>query len=124
MRSPLAAPCDVMIDTGINRLGLRTDEIGALDGLAIETLHSHLACADEDHALNAIQLERFRAVAAQIPAQAATASPIPPASALAATIVSTSFVRVSLYTAGFPGPRPMATSARSRESRRRSSSAG
>jgi alanine racemase len=62
-------PCDVMIDTGMNRLGLRVDEIGALDGLAIDTLHSHLACADEDHALNVIQLERFRAVAAAVPAK-------------------------------------------------------
>ena len=61
--------CDVMVDTGMNRLGLRTDEIGALDGLAIRTLHSHLACADEDSALNAMQLERFRAVAAAVPAQ-------------------------------------------------------
>jgi alanine racemase len=31
-----------------------------LDGLAIDTLHSHLACADEDHAMNAVQRERFR----------------------------------------------------------------
>ena len=61
-------PCDVMIDTGINRLGLRAEEAGALDGLTIDTLHSHLACADEDHALNAVQLERFRAVAASLAA--------------------------------------------------------
>jgi alanine racemase len=60
---------DVMIDTGINRLGLRPTEIGALDGLVIDTLHSHLACADEDHALNAMQLERFRAVATTVPAR-------------------------------------------------------
>ena len=40
--------CDVMIDTGMNRLGLRPTEIDALDGLDIDTLHSHLACADED----------------------------------------------------------------------------
>ena len=52
--------CDVMIDTGMNRLGLRPDEVDVLDGLAIDTLHSHLACADEDHALNARQLQRFR----------------------------------------------------------------
>jgi alanine racemase len=63
-----ARPCDVMVDTGINRLGLRPTEIGALDGLAIETLHSHLACADEDHPLNAMQLERFRAVVSAVPA--------------------------------------------------------
>ncbi len=61
--------CDVMIDTGMNRLGLRLEEAVALDGLIIDTLHSHLACADEDHALNAVQLERFRAVAAAVPAR-------------------------------------------------------
>jgi alanine racemase len=56
-------PCDVMIDTGMNRLGLRPEEIACLSGLKVDTLHSHLACADEDHPLNATQLERFRAVA-------------------------------------------------------------
>jgi alanine racemase len=61
--------CDVMIDTGINRLGLRPTEIDALTGLTIETLHSHLACADEDSPLNAMQLERFRSVASAIPAK-------------------------------------------------------
>ena len=61
--------CDVMIDTGINRLGLRPIEIAALDGLTIDTLHSHLACGDEDSALNEMQLERFRALAAAIPAK-------------------------------------------------------
>lgn len=67
-----AAPdksCDVMIDTGMNRLGLRPDEISALNGLSIETLHSHLACADEDNSLNAKQLQRFREVASAVPAQ-------------------------------------------------------
>jgi alanine racemase len=62
-------PCDVMFDTGINRLGLRPDEADALDGLTIDTLHSHLACADEDHALNQMQLERFRAIAGVIEAK-------------------------------------------------------
>jgi len=38
-------------------------------GLAIDTLHSHLACADEDNAMNAVQLERFRAVSVAIPAK-------------------------------------------------------
>ena len=61
-------PCDVMIDTGINRLGLRPDETDSLGGLEIDTLMSHLACADEDHPLNAKQLERFREVAAVVPA--------------------------------------------------------
>jgi alanine racemase len=64
-----ARACDVMVDTGINRLGLRPTEIDALDGLAIDTLHSHLACADEDDPLNEMQLERFRAVTAAVPAK-------------------------------------------------------
>lgn len=62
-------PCDVMIDTGMNRLGLRAEEAGLLDGLAIDTLMSHLACADEDHELNNIQRDRFAAVAAVVAAK-------------------------------------------------------
>lgn len=56
--------CDLMIDTGINRLGLPVGELGdpVLDGLEIDTLLSHLASADEDVPLNAQQLARFRAV--------------------------------------------------------------
>ena len=61
--------CDVMVDTGMNRLGLRPTEIEILDGLSIDTLHSHLACADEDGPLNAMQLERFRAVASAVTAK-------------------------------------------------------
>ena len=61
-------PCDVMIDTGMNRLGLRAEEAGCLEGLNIDTLMSHLACADEDHEMNARQLARFREAAAAIPA--------------------------------------------------------
>jgi alanine racemase len=61
--------CDVMIDTGMNRLGIRPEEAGALEGLTIDTLMSHLACADEDHPLNAQQLQRFREVAAAVPAR-------------------------------------------------------
>ena len=62
-------PCDVMIDTGMNRLGVRPTDIGLLDGLFIDTLHSHLACADEDSPMNGMQLERFRAVASVVPAR-------------------------------------------------------
>jgi alanine racemase len=63
--------CEVMVDTGINRLGLPLAEIGdlLLAGLAIETLMSHLASADEDSARNARQLARFREVAAALPAK-------------------------------------------------------
>ncbi|TCD05191.1 alanine racemase [Erythrobacteraceae bacterium CFH 75059] len=57
-------PCDLMIDTGINRLGLRPDEVrdpvvGQLD---IEVLMSHLACADEDSPRNAQQQSLFTAL--------------------------------------------------------------
>ena len=46
-------PCDVMIDTGMNRLGLAPSD--DLAGLNIETLMSHLACADEDSPMNDAQ---------------------------------------------------------------------
>jgi alanine racemase len=62
-------PCDVMVDTGMNRLGVRADEIDLLDGLHIDTLMSHLACADEDHVMNRVQRDRFAAVAASVPAK-------------------------------------------------------
>lgn len=62
-------PCDVMIDTGINRLGLSPQEAtsGLLDGLGIDVLMSHLACADEDSARNAAQRAALLAVADQVP---------------------------------------------------------
>jgi len=62
-------PCDVMVDTGMNRLGLDMADLDALDGLTIDTLHSHLACADEDHPRNALQLDRFRAVKQRVAAK-------------------------------------------------------
>jgi alanine racemase len=60
-----------MVDTGMNRLGLRVDEAlgGALDGLTIDTLMSHLASADEDSDQNARQLAAFRAVRDAVPAR-------------------------------------------------------
>lgn len=67
-----AAPgraCDVMVDTGMNRLGLRPDEIGLIDGLEVHTLHSHLACADEDSVMNAVQRDRFAAIASTVAAR-------------------------------------------------------
>ena len=50
-------------------LGLRTDEIHLIHGLELHTLHSHLACADEDSAMNAVQRDRFAAVAAAVQAR-------------------------------------------------------
>ena len=63
-------PCDVMVDTGMNRLGLSAADVaaGALDGLRVDTVHSHLACADTpEHPANARQLAAFRAVVAALP---------------------------------------------------------
>ena len=64
-------PCDVMVDTGINRLGLAVADVkaGLLDGLSIETLMSHLACADEDVAMNGIQREAFLGIANRVQAK-------------------------------------------------------
>lgn len=64
-------PCDVMIDTGINRLGLMPDEVsdGLLDGLVIDTLMSHLASADQDVKQNEVQRVRFREIAGAIKAR-------------------------------------------------------
>src|SRR5882762_5528203 len=57
------------IDTGMNRLGFPLDEAGALanrftgdHGIAL--VMSHFACSEEDHPLNAIQMQRFAAVRA------------------------------------------------------------
>jgi alanine racemase len=63
--------CDVMVDTGLNRLGLTPEQAasGMLDGLRIETLMSHLACADEDSAMNRAQREAFVAIAGRVKAR-------------------------------------------------------
>ena len=57
-------PCDVMVDTGINRLGVAVADVraGLLAGLAIDTLMSHLACADDDAAMNVRQCGDFAAL--------------------------------------------------------------
>lgn len=61
--------CDLMVDTGINRLGLHTHELGdaAVAALNVRVLMSHLASADEDSAMNARQLAAFTAVRAAVP---------------------------------------------------------
>ncbi len=60
-------PCDVMLDTGMNRLGLAPGD--DLSGLTIHTLMSHLASADEDVPQNTQQLDLFRSAAATLRAQ-------------------------------------------------------
>jgi len=63
--------CHLMVDTGINRLGLPLSDVAdpAIGALDVDLLMSHLASADEDSPLNARQLGRFREVVAQLPAR-------------------------------------------------------
>lgn len=53
--------CHVMLDSGINRLGIGPEQLGQglFNGLAIDILLSHLASADEDVPQNAAQLGAF-----------------------------------------------------------------
>src|SRR5690349_19984727 len=68
-RDANGGPCDIIIDTGINRLGLSPAEAASrlLDGLEIDVLMSHLACADEDVAQNEEQRAALLAVAERVP---------------------------------------------------------
>lgn len=66
--------CQLMVDSGINRLGITMDQLGdeAVQGLAVDLLLSHLASADEDVPLNAQQLARFRQACGTITHQRAS----------------------------------------------------
>jgi len=61
--------CDLMIDTGINRLGLPLDQLGdeAIARLDVDVLLSHLASAEEASPLNAVQLARWQEVRTVVP---------------------------------------------------------
>jgi len=63
--------CDVMVDTGMNRLGLdwRGDVAGLIKEVSVDTLLSHLASADEDTNLSKLQLDRFTALKSGVPAR-------------------------------------------------------
>jgi alanine racemase len=69
------------VDTGMNRLGIPPGELAVLVAesrkrlmsLRVVLVMSHLACADDpDSKLNAIQLDRFRAVLAMLPSAPAS----------------------------------------------------
>lgn len=62
-------PCHVMVDTGINRLGIGLSELGdpALRGLDVDILLSHLASAEEAVPLNALQQQRWTEARAALP---------------------------------------------------------
>jgi len=60
------------IDTGMNRLGFAQDEAATLasrrdNDVGIALVMSHFACSEEEHPLNALQIDRFRAVRALFP---------------------------------------------------------
>lgn len=62
-------PCDLMVDTGMNRLGVALADLAdpVIASLDIETLLSHLVSAEEDVALNAAQQSRWKDACGQLP---------------------------------------------------------
>ncbi|SIN96861.1 alanine racemase [Parasphingorhabdus marina DSM 22363] len=64
-------PCDLMINSGMNRLGINPDQLAQaeLDQLDIDMVMSHLASADEDVDQNADQLSEFREALQQVSAR-------------------------------------------------------
>ena len=70
-RSSGGGRCHVMLDSGINRLGIGPEHFDAalFDGLDIDILASHLASADEDVPQNDDQLRRFLAMSSGITAK-------------------------------------------------------
>lgn len=71
-----AAPVALQVDTGMTRAGLDAADVatlastpGVLRGLQIALVMTQLACADEpEHPLNGLQVERFAALRARLPA--------------------------------------------------------
>ena len=60
--------CDLMVDTGINRIGVALADLGnpLVAALEVDTLHSHLASADEDSSLNNLQRKRWLEARSQV----------------------------------------------------------
>jgi alanine racemase len=66
--------CELMVDTGINRIGVTPDQLSdpAISALEVNLLVSHLASADEDSPQNAQQLADFRAIMPLVPHRSAS----------------------------------------------------
>ena len=64
-------PCNLMLDSGINRLGVAEAELGdpAIAALDIGVLMSHLASGDEDDETNAAQLAALHRAKSQVGAK-------------------------------------------------------
>lgn len=60
--------CDLMVDTGMNRIGLSQGDLGdeILGRLDVDVLLSHLVAAEEDTPLNALQRSRWETALGQI----------------------------------------------------------
>lgn len=69
--SATGKPCDVMIETGMNRLGIEISDLDQLptDDLNIDMAMSHLASADEDCEQNQQQLSAFLTNSPKLDAQ-------------------------------------------------------
>lgn len=63
--------CHVMIDTGMNRLGIEPDQLAdaAIAALDVDLCLSHLASADEDVAQNEVQLRAFDEIRGKVRAR-------------------------------------------------------
>lgn len=68
------APCHLMVDTGINRLGVAPEDLTdpAIQSLHVDTLMSHLASADEDSEMSARQCAAFVAARQMVAHRAAS----------------------------------------------------
>ncbi len=64
-------PCDLMINSGMHRLGIDPEDLSAIDmnSLSIDMAMSHLASADEDCAQNLKQLDVFSNAISNVPAK-------------------------------------------------------
>ncbi|MEO9600905.1 alanine racemase [Parasphingorhabdus sp.] len=62
-------PCDVMINSGMNRLGINVEDLssGLFEDIEIDMAMSHLASADEDVPQNDDQLTQFKAALEIVP---------------------------------------------------------
>lgn len=61
--------CDIMINSGMNRLGINVEDLDALPSaeMSVDIVMSHLASSDEDVPQNAAQLEQYKAALAIVP---------------------------------------------------------
>jgi len=64
-------PCHIMVDTGMNRLGIEPDQLedAAIAALDVDLCLSHLASADENVQQNQDQLRSFELIRAAVRAQ-------------------------------------------------------